>query len=120
MTSKAFRATFSPAMRDDQLGHLRRWAEEHCARAVLFRDEHRAVVLLALRDKCRSGASFARTLRTALRRLAIDVPLRGRWVSLVSAREVLAQHDGGDVAAAQVDARPQDACDLDIKVVLLR
>ena len=88
MTSKAFRATLL-GLRDDQLRHLRGWADRHCAQSVVFTDERGAAVLLALKDQPRSSASFSRTVRTFLRRAAIDVPLRGRWLQLVSAREVL-------------------------------
>ena len=88
MTSKAFRATL-PRLRDDQLRHLRGWADRHCAQSVVFTDERGAAVLLALKDQPRSSASFSRTVRTFLRRAAIDVPLRGRWLQLVSEREVL-------------------------------
>ena len=88
MTSKAFRATL-PRLRDDQLRHLQRWSNNNCSQAAVFRDERGAVVLLALKDQPRSSSSFARTVRTFLRRAAIDVPLRGRWLQLVSAREVL-------------------------------
>ena len=88
MTSKAFRATL-PGLRDDQLRHLRGWADRHCAQSVVFTDERGAAVLLALKDQPRSSASFSRTVRTFLRRAAIDVPLRGRWLQLVSEREVI-------------------------------
>ena len=88
MTSKAFRATLL-GLRDDQLRHLRGWADRHCAQSVVFTDERGAAVLLALKDQPRSSASFARTVRSFLRRAAIDVPLRGRWLQLVSEREVL-------------------------------
>ena len=88
MTSKAFRATLL-GLRDDQLRHLRGWADRHCAQSVVFTDERGAAVLLALKDQPRSSASFSRTVRTFLRRAAIDVPLRGRWLQLVSEREVL-------------------------------
>ena len=35
--SKAFRATL-PALRDDQVEHLRRWSVNNCAHALLFRE----------------------------------------------------------------------------------
>ena len=92
--SKAFRCQL-PALRDDQLEHLRRWASHHCAQAALFRDERGGVVLMALRDRLRSAASHSRTVRTALRRMAIDdLHLRGKWLHLVTPCEVLALGDG--------------------------
>ena len=50
MTSKAFRATLH-GLRDDQLRHLRGWADRHCAQSVVFTDERGAAVLLALKDQ---------------------------------------------------------------------
>ena len=78
-TSKAFRCTL-PMLRDDQLTNLRRWAELHCAQSIVFRHDRGNAVLCA---------SFSRTVRTALRRLCIDVPLRGRWCTLITPREAL-------------------------------
>ena len=55
---------------------LRRWADLHCAQSIAFRDDRGGVVLVGLKDEFRTCASFSRTVRTALRRLCIDVPLR--------------------------------------------
>ena len=87
--SKAFRCTI-PGLRDDQADNLRRWAELHCAQSAVFRDDRGSVVLVGLKDELRSSASFARTVRTALSRMSINAPLRGRWCTLITAREVLA------------------------------
>ena len=94
--SKAFRATL-PALRDEQVEHLRRWSDINCAHALLFRDSSAAgpwssrVVMMALRDRPRTAASHARTVRTALRRRGIDdTRLRGRWLHLITPTEVLA------------------------------
>ena len=76
--SKAFRCTI-PGLRDVEARHVRRWAELHCAQSALFRNANGSVVLEGLKDE-----SFARTVRTALRRMAIVVPLRG--VGLLSPR----------------------------------
>ena len=88
LTSKAFRCTF-PVIRDDQLNNLRRWADLHCAQSVVFRDDRGSAVFVGLKAELRTCASFSRTIRTALRRLCIDVPLRGRWCTLITAREAL-------------------------------
>ena len=124
--SKAYRCQL-PALRDDQLEHLRRWAMNNCAHAVSFRDASGRVVLMALRDRPRSAASHSRTMRTTLRKLAIeDVHLRGKWLHLVTACEVLAM---GAVDSAQrrtavgLDARAADdvvEADGDVRVVPLR
>ena len=109
--SKAFRATL-PALRDDQVEHLRRWSVNNCAHAVLFRESSAVgplsggVVLMALRDRPRTAASHARTVRAAWRRRGIDdTRLRGKWLHLITPPEVLAM---GPVDGAQRDARAAD------------
>ena len=89
-TSKAFRARFSAFLLDHQVDALRLWASNHCAMSTVFRDERGAVILMALRDRPRTASSHSRTLRGALRRMAVDLCLRGKWLHLVSAREVQA------------------------------
>ena len=122
-TSKAFRCTL-PGVRDDQVTTLRRWADLHCAQSIAFRDDRGGVVLVGLKDEFRTCAGFSRTVRTALRRLCIDVPMRGRWCSLLTAREALSictiescQHDAArDTPAA---SRIDEAVDEDIRIVML-
>ena len=63
--SKAFRAQL-PALRHDQELHLRRWVDNNCAHAVLFRDPNGRCVLKALRDRARTAASHSRTVRATL------------------------------------------------------
>ena len=109
--SKAFRATL-PALRDDQVEHLRRWSVNNCAHTLLFREISAVgplsgrVVLMALRDRPRTAASHARTVRAALRRRGVDdTRLRGKWLHLITPPEVLAM---GPVDGAQRDARATD------------
>ena len=123
--SKAFRCTM-PGMRDDQADNLRRWAELHCAQSAVFRDDRGSVVLVGLKDELRSSASFARTVRTALSRMSINAPLRGRWCTLITAREVLAVVSDGATAGGRRGAGT-DSCaadpaedDGDARVVALR
>ena len=87
-TSKAFRCAL-PTLRDDQVKNLARWAVLHCAQSSIFLGERGSVVLVGLKDEFRTSASFARTVRTALRRLCIDVPLRGRWCTLITPNEAM-------------------------------
>ena len=89
-TSKGFRAHFSSLLLDHQVDALRFWASNNCATSTVFRDDFGAVVLMAMRDRPRTAASHARSLRCALRRMAVDLCLRGKWLHLVSSREVLA------------------------------
>ena len=118
-TSKAFRCAL-PTLRDDQVKNLACWAVLHCAQSSIFRGERGSVVLLGLKDEFRTSASFARTIRTALQRLCIDVPLRGRWCSLISPREALSicASDIGrrdSPAASRID----DAVDEENRIVAL-
>ena len=128
-TSKAFRCTL-PLLRDDQLTNLRRWAELHCGQSIVFRDDRGSAVLVGLKDEFRTSASFARTIRTALRRLCIDVPLRGRWCILITPREGLSicasdigRRDAARDTPAAVPAAARmvdDAVDEDARIVVLR
>ncbi len=121
--SKAFRCQL-PALRDDQLEHLRRWAANNCAHAVPFRDSYGRVVLMALRDRPRAAASHSRTVRTALRRLAIeDAHLRGKWLQLITPVEVMAMGtvDSGQHNPRAADGSGRDDADSDdVRVVSLR
>ena len=132
-TSKAFRCTLPSGLRDDQLSNIRHWAYLHCAQSGFFRDDRGVVVLVGVKDEFRTAASFGRTIRTALRRLCIDVPLRGRWCTLITPGEAIAicANDGAargavlppptgdavDTGARQRFASPRD--DDDVRVVAL-
>ena len=123
-TSKAFRCTLPSGLRDDQLSNIRYWAYLHCAQSGLFRVDRGVVVLVGVKDEFRTAASFGRTIRTALRRLCIDVPLRGRWCSLLTAREALGicTTDSGQREAARdtpTASRIYEAVDEDIRIVAL-
>ena len=114
-TSKAFRCTL-PMLREDQVANLRRWADLHCAQSIVFRDDRGSAVFVGLKAELRTCASFSRTVRTALRRLCIDVPLRGRWCTLITPREALSicasesSSRGADVGAQPAErlASPHD------------
>ena len=130
-TAKAFRCTL-PMLRDDQLTNLRRWAELHCAQSIVFCDDRGSAVLVGLKDEFRTSASFACTVRTALQRLCIDLPLRGRWRSLITSREALsicasesASRGKSASRGADVGAQPAERLaslhddDNDVRVVAL-
>ena len=51
-TSKAFRCT-PPMLREDQVANLRRWADLHCARSIVFRDD-RGFVFVGLKAELRN------------------------------------------------------------------
>ena len=65
------------------------------------------------------SASFARTVRTALRRLCIDVPLRGHWITLITPAEAMSicASDGFARGAALPPGPRKD--DTDVRVVAL-
>ena len=96
--------------------------ELHCAQSTVFRNPNGSVVLVGLKDELRTSASFARTIRTALRRMAIDVPLRGRWLTLTTPREVLAVVDDCSlVVVGRAEDPPMTAprSDDDVRIVAL-
>ena len=76
-----------------------------------------------MKDTPRGNASFLRTVRTALRRRGIDVPLRGHWCTLTTMREALAvcgTAPAGAIANAERAASPRDeGDDHDVRVVAL-
>ena len=119
--SKAFRARL-PALRADQLEHLRRWSDCNCAHAVLFRDTSGRCVLMALRDRPRTAASHSRTVRAALKNRGIDDSrLRGKWLHLITPTEVLAMGLTDSGQRTPPDPRVPDAIeDEDIRIVTLR
>ena len=123
-TSKAFRCTLPSGVRDDQLSNIRYWAYLHCTQSGLFRVDRGVVVLVGVKDEFRTAASFGRTIRTALRRLCIDVPLRGHWCTLITPREALSicAADSGQRDAARdtlAASRKDGVVDDDIRVVTL-
>ena len=119
--SKAFRAKLS-GLRADQLDHLRRWSDNNCAHAVLFRDSSGRCVLMALRDRPRTAASHSRTVRAALQNRGIDDRgLRGKWLHLITPTEVLAMGSTDSGQRTLPDPRAPDAIeDEDIRIVTLR
>ena len=87
-TSKAFRATL--ALKDHEVLVLQRWASLNCALHACFRSDRGITVLVALRSSPQTSASFARTIRNALRRCGISTAgLRGHWLFLISEREAI-------------------------------
>ena len=125
LTSKAFRCTL-PMLRDDQIINLRRLADLHCAQSIVFRDDRGSAVFVGLKAELRAGANFSRTVCTALRRLCINVPLRGRWCVLITPREALsvcasdcASRGAALPSACGADASPCAEEKNDVRVVAL-
>ena len=87
-TSKAFRAKLE--LRDHEVPILQRWASMNCALHTCFRSDRGTTVLVALRSTPQTSASFARTIRNALRRCGVSTAgLRGHWLFLISPEEVI-------------------------------
>ena len=117
-TSKAWRARL-PRIREDQLAYLEQWARDNCALHLVLR-EPSGNVLLGLDARQRTAASFARTLRSAFKKRAIDTRgLRGHWLRLSTVREVLLAYGDGNPGRASQPAPASLADDADTRVVRL-
>ena len=98
-TSKSFRAILPP-LSEEEVQRLRAWSAENCAAATVF-CESECVIWLASKERARSREAFLRSVRGALKRLAIDVTrLRGRWLVLAEDSVVRAE------AARRATAQP--------------
>ena len=63
----------------------------NCAMHAAFRSGQGEVVLVCLRDTRRTSASFSRTLRAVMQKLAIPTSgLQGQWLNLISEAEAVA------------------------------
>ena len=69
-TSKAFRASIL-RLTDHQINLLHRWAVNHCAVCSVLAGPTETMILVCLKDQRRTAASFARTIRSATRSLAV-------------------------------------------------
>ena len=110
------------------------WAAHHCALSAMFRSDCFTTILIGLKDEARSSASFARTIRSVLNRLAIPTDaqtLPGRWLSLITVGECVALCVGvsdlpsgaepiGETGAAQSSKCNVSSADGDTKVVVLQ
>ena len=87
-TSKAFRAKLHLSEHD--ASKLQLWAKRNCAISNIFIGPRNATILIALKDRPRSAASFARSVRAALNNMAItSCCVRGHWVTLITEEECL-------------------------------
>ena len=130
--SKAFRANVGQH-REHEAVNLQRFAMNTCAVSTVFRADSGLTVLIALKDVARSSASFARTIRAAMRMMGMETAgLRGHWCTLISEREAiaLATDVGLDLPAATcapdnserrlADSRRASSEDGDVKIVPIR
>ena len=117
-TSKAFHATL-PWLDVAELSRLRLWACQNCAASSLAREDG-IVVWRATKERARTREAFLRSVRSTLKRLAVDVSrLKGRWLVLA---------DEGTVAPAQQPPPPDaplraadagEAAESDVKIIPL-
>ena len=89
-TSKAFRARIGK-LSDHHIDLLHRWASQHCALSSVLRGNKGSIVLVGLKDMRRTATSFARTIRAAMRALAIPTSktLVGHWCHLITETECI-------------------------------
>ena len=90
ITSKAFRARLQ--LPDHEIPILEKWCRRNCALHSIFSsDRGMGTVLIGLRSVPQSSSSFARTLRSALRKFGVSTAgLRGHWLVVIDAREAIA------------------------------
>ena len=75
---------------------------------------------MAVRDRARTAPSHSRTVRAALRLMAIDDgPLRGKWLHLVTPQEALAMStlNSGERGPPRSENAVEDN---DVRIVALR
>ena len=90
MQSKAFRARLQ--LPDHEIPILDKWCQRNCALHAIFSasDRGRGTVIIGLRAVPQTSASFARTLRSALRKFGVSTAgLRGHWLFLITEREAI-------------------------------
>ena len=116
-TSKAFHATL-PWLDDAELNRLRAWACQNCAASSLAREDD-VVIWRATKERARTREAFLRSVRSTLKRLAIDVSrLKGRWLVLADEGSVALPQLPPPVAPTlAVDAG--EPAESDVKVIAL-
>ena len=89
-TSKAFRARLQ--LPQHEIPILEKWCRRNCALHRIFSsDRGMGTVLIGLRAIPQSSSSFARTLRSALRKFGVSTAgLRGHWLVVIDEREAIA------------------------------
>ena len=87
-TSKAFWARLE--LRKNEVPICLMWAARNCALHSCFLSDRGITVLVALRSTPQTSASFARSLRNALRRCGVSTSgLRGHWLFLITPNEAV-------------------------------
>ena len=92
---------------------LQRWAMANCSMHAMLASDRGTVVIVCLRDRRRTSASFSRTLRAVMQQLAIPTSgLRGQWLNLISEAEAIAlcspAVSGGAPAVASAHTHGED------------
>ena len=117
-TSQAFHATL-PWLDDAELSRLRAWACQNCAASSLAREDD-VVVWRATKERARTREAFLRSVRSTLKRLAIDVSrLKGRWLVLADEGSVALPQPlpPPDVLVLAIDAG--EPAESDVRVIAL-
>ena len=117
-TSKAFHATL-PWLDDAELSRLRLWACQNCAASSLAREDG-IVVWRATKERARTREAFLRSVRSTLKRLAVDVSrLKGRWLVLADEGSVALPQPLPPPDAPKLSVDAGEPAESDVKVIAL-
>ena len=117
-TSKAFHATL-PWLDDAELSRLRAWACQNCAASSLAREDD-VVIWRATKERARTREAFLRSVRSTLKRLAIDVSrLKGRWLVLADESSVALPQLPPALVAPMLALDAGEPAESDVKVITL-
>ena len=112
-TSKAFHATL-PWLDDAELSRLRVWACQNCAASSLAREDD-VVIWRATKERARTRKAFLRSVRSTLKRLAVDVSrLKGRWLVLADEGSVALPLPPPDAPKLSLDAGEPTESDVEV------
>jgi hypothetical protein len=112
-TSKAFHATL-PWLDDAELSRLRAWACQNCAASSLAREDD-VVIWRATKERARTREAFLRSVRSTLKRLAVDVSrLKGRWLVLADEGSVALPLPPPDAPKLSLDAGEPTESDVEV------
>ena len=117
-TSKAFHATL-PWLDDAELNRLRTWACQNCAASSLAREDD-VVIWRATKERARTREAFLRSVRSTLKRLAIDISrLKGRWLVLADEGSVALPQLPLALVAPMLALDAGEPAESDVKVITL-
>ncbi len=112
-TSKPFHATL-PWLDDAEMSRLRAWAWQDSAASSLAREDDVAI-WRATEERARTREAFLRSVRSTLKRLAVDVSrLKGRWLVLADEGSVALPLPPPDAPKLSLDAGEPTESDVEV------